>query len=237
MSGLRTALQFLTVVPVSGGADLASAVRWGPLVGLFLGALLAAADLALAPWVGPAVRAVILVALLAALTGALHLDGLADSADGLLVHRSPADRLAIMRDPRTGGFGVVAVTLVVLAKVAALTELEGALRTPALLITPALARWTIVALARLLPDARVGLGSVWRAGSGGGAFVLATALALLPAVILAGLAGVVLAGAAALTAAGVGLFSRARIGGVTGDVLGATVELVEAACWIVASAL
>lgn len=237
MNGFRTAIQFLTVVPVTGGPHLAGAVRWSPLVGLALGAALAGVDLLLGPWLGPGVRAVLLVALLAALTGALHLDGLADSADGLLAPRAPADRLAIMRDPRTGGFGVVAVTLVLLAKAAALAELEGALRTPALIVTPALARWTIVGLARLFPDARAGLGSVWRAGSTSAALGLATALALVPAVALAGLAGVVLSGVAVVTAGAVGLFSAARVGGVTGDVLGATVELVEATCWVVASAL
>ncbi|GIW06136.1 MAG: adenosylcobinamide-GDP ribazoletransferase [Dehalococcoidia bacterium] len=237
MTGLLTALQFLTVLPVPGGPNLTAAVRWSPVVGLALGVLLAATDLLLTPWLGPAVRAALLVALLAVLTGALHLDGLADSADGLLAPRSPADRLAIMRDPRTGGFGVVAVSLTLLAKSAALAELEGPLRSAALIVTPALARWTIVGLGRFFPDPRPGLGSVWRAGATPAALILATIVALVPAVGLAGMSGLALAGAAALIAGLIGLFAMRRIGGVSGDVLGAAVELAEAACWVVASAL
>jgi adenosylcobinamide-GDP ribazoletransferase len=235
---LATALQFLTILPVPGSADLAAAVRWSPVVGLLLGTLLAGGDLVLALWLGPGARAVLLVAALAILTGALHLDGLADSADGLLAHRSPADRLAIMRDPRTGGFGVAAVSLTLIAKVAALAELDGPLRTVAIVVTPGLARWTIVALARFAPSARAGggMGSAWHTGATSGALVLASAVALVPTVVLAGWHGLVLAGVAALVAGLIGVFATSRIGGVTGDVLGAAVEVVEASCWIVASA-
>ncbi|MFN8533019.1 MAG: adenosylcobinamide-GDP ribazoletransferase [Dehalococcoidia bacterium] len=239
MNGILTAFQFLTVLPVSGGSSLAAGVRWCSLVGLVLGLALVGADLALAGLVGPMVRAVLLVALLAALTGALHLDGLADSADGLLAHRTPEDRLTIMRDPRVGGFGVAAVALTLLAKSAALAELEGALRLPALIVVPAIARWTIIGLSALLPSARpgVGLGSIWRAGATPSALVLASTVALAPAGMLAGWAALPMMFGAVVVAGALGLFALGRIGGVSGDILGAAVELVETAGWVVASAL
>ena len=239
MSVIGTAFQFFTVLPVPGSRDLAAAVRWCPLVGLVLGGLLVAADAALAGVLGPAGRAVVLVALLAALSGALHLDGLADSADGLLAQRSPAERLAIMRDPANGGFGVAAVTLTLLTKVAALSELESGWRWPVLLVTPALARWAIVGQGALFPPARPegGLGHAWRRGATPAALLVATLLALAPTLLLLRLAGGVLGGVVLLVALLVGWLAWRRLGGVTGDVLGATVELGEATWWLVASGL
>src|SRR5581483_11578988 len=114
------ALQFLTHLPTPPGLPVAGpalgrALGWFPVVGLLLGALLAAADALLSLLLPRELVDVLLLALLALLTGGLHLDGFMDTCDGLFSLRSPAERLAIFRDSRVGSFGVVgAATLLLL---------------------------------------------------------------------------------------------------------------------------
>jgi adenosylcobinamide-GDP ribazoletransferase len=200
-----------------------------PLVGLVLGMLLVAAHAAASALVGPALAAVLVVALWAALTGGLHLDGLADCCDGLLVSAPRERRLEILRDPRVGSFAVTGVVLALLLKTAAVYSQPSAL--PGLLLAPVWARWWILLAARR-PAARPGgLGSSF-------AETLTTrtlALASLLPLVLLGLAmwwnvrsliGVALGG---VTCLGVLRLAQVRIGGVTGDVLGAVVELSEIA--------
>ena len=109
-----------------------------------LGGALLLADTALSVVVSPAVRDVLLVAMLAALTGGLHLDGLVDTFDGLFAKGDRERRLEVMRDPRAGAFGVVAVVLVLALKLAALGSLSPTIRPAALLLGPCLGRWAIV---------------------------------------------------------------------------------------------
>nr|MBA2449218.1 adenosylcobinamide-GDP ribazoletransferase [Chloroflexota bacterium] len=116
------ALQFLTIVPpivrrAPRSASLGSAETFFPAVGLLLGLGLLATDVLLRPLIARPVRDVVLVILLAVMTGALHLDGLIDTFDGVFGGRDPQTRLALMRDPRAGAFGVVAVVCLLLLKV------------------------------------------------------------------------------------------------------------------------
>ncbi len=227
------ALSFLTTLPARQVAyqsdGLGKAAPWFPLVGLLLGLILAAAH-SVALWLfGPALAAVLVVVLWAALTGGLHLDGLADCCDGLLASAPPARRLEIMRDPRVGAFGVTGLVLALLLKVAALSSLPVA--WPYLLLGPVWARWWILLAARR-PAARAqGLGSTFREALTPAAILTA---ALLPLLLLGpalwwqarSLLGIALA---ALVCFAVLRLAQARIGGVTGDVLGAVVELTEIA--------
>lgn len=232
MHDLWTAMGFLTTLPVPTYALPADALRragvWFPAIGLLIGAILAAAAWMLAFVLPPMVVAVLVVALWAALTGALHLDGLADCGDGLLPPVSRERRLEIMRDPRVGAFGVTVLVLVLLLKAAALASL--AVTWPALLLAPLWARWLLLVAARW-PSARPGgmgasLGPVLDARR--------LALAALPPIVLTGGVGVwhwpviAAAGAALLAALGVLGLAQRRLGGVTGDVFGAVVEVSEA---------
>ena len=127
----RTALSLFTVLPVGGGAELGEdqavrAVRWLPAVGLLLGLAGAAVILSVgagSPGPRRLLGAALAVALLALLTGGLHLDGLADTADGLGSRRGRADALAIMRRPDVGPMGVAALVLVLLIQVLSLIHI------------------------------------------------------------------------------------------------------------------
>jgi adenosylcobinamide-GDP ribazoletransferase len=232
----KVALQFLTRLPLPGGVPwregaLAASVPLFPLIGALVGALGALA-FALASWLGlpPLLAAVLAVAAQVLATGGLHEDGLADVADGLGGGRSRAEKLAIMRDPRLGSFGVLALLLVTLARIATLAALaEPGLVASALLAAGAVSRAALPVLMTALPAARAdGLAAAagrphpWRTGAAGAIAVL-VALLLLPAA--AALLGVLTALVALLVLA---LLARRQLGGQTGDVLGAAQQLCEA---------
>ncbi|HRA64554.1 MAG: adenosylcobinamide-GDP ribazoletransferase [Caldilinea sp.] len=242
------AVGFLTTLPVPRHDllpdGLHRAARWFPTIGLLLGVILAGSAWAFAWLFPPTVTAVLVVGLWAGLTGALHLDGVADCGDGLLPPLARTRRLEIMRDPRLGAFGVTALVLILLLKTAALAALalmRPAL-APALLLAPIWARWLILLAARL-PAARAeGMGASLGPTLSNRQLAFA---ALLPVVLTAvmgiGHWPVILAtGAAILAGLGVLHLAQQRLGGVTGDVFGAVVEVSEAvflcvACLRVAS--
>lgn len=232
MDSVWCAIGFLTTLPVPSHTLPPDALRragtWFPAVGLLIGALLAGAAWGLGRLFPPAVTAVLVVALWAALTGALHLDGLADCGDGLLPPVRRERRLEIMRDPRVGAFGVTVLVLTLLLKAAALASLT--VTWPALLLAPIWARWLILAAARQ-PSARPeGMG----ASLGPVLDTQRLALAALLPLVLTGGVGVwhapvlAAAGGAVLAALGVLWLAQRRLGGVTGDVFGAVVEVSEA---------
>jgi adenosylcobinamide-GDP ribazoletransferase len=230
------ALQFLTIVPSvlvrrpPRPADLGRSEAFFPLIGLALGGLLAGADVALQPILGQSVRDVLLVALLATLTGALHLDGVIDTFDGLFAGADRERRLAIMRDPWAGSYGVVAVVLVLAMKLAALSSLPPSIRSVALIIAPCLGRWGIVFATGTFPYARPeGMGRAFKESIRLQHVILAGAIALYAAWVGAGLAGLLLwltVGSSVIVAA---RLISARLGGLTGDTYGAICELTEAA--------
>jgi adenosylcobinamide-GDP ribazoletransferase len=230
------AVAFLTRIPVGrfvalDGRDIARGAPLYPLVGAAVGAVAGGvADLAvptLPPWTAAALA--LLVA--AAASGAMHLDALADAADGL-GGTTRERRLEIMRDHAIGSFGAVALVLVLLVEASALASLAGD-ATAAFAAAAAAARWAPLPLAALLPPARPdGQG---RALAGTGAFAAVGGLAVAAAVcvLLQGVDGLAVLAATAGTALVVGLFVRRWLGGVTGDVLGATTELAQAAGLVV----
>jgi adenosylcobinamide-GDP ribazoletransferase len=235
------ACRYLTTLPLprgEAGGDLGAAAGWFPVVGLLLGAVLAGASLLLAWAVPPLVAAVLLVGLWAGLTGGLHLDGLADAADGLGGGFSRAEALAIMRDARTGAFGVVAIVLVLAAKGAALASLPPELRWRGLVVAPTLGRLAPLVLARACAPARAdGAGHAFVRTVAGRALAPAAAVALGVAVMLFGAWGVLLVAGVVAAAAAFAWYLRGRLGGVTGDCLGAMVELGEAGVLVVLTAL
>jgi len=247
LTRLLAAVAFLTRVPVPlsaplDGAAVGRSSLFFPVVGLLLGTVQAGAALLLLQRLPDPIVAVLVVAIGVLLTGALHLDGLADTADGLGGGRSREHALEIMRDHSVGTYGAAAVTLAIALKIVALSSVttlgDAGLRW--MILAPGLGRLAPVALGRVLPYARPG-GGLGLAMTGGGAGDLelggAAATALLAAGLLGGWNGV---GAVAIAAAVVivfGALCRRRLGGVTGDTLGASVELVEAAVLVAAVAL
>src|SRR5512138_555901 len=205
--------------------DSGRAAVWYPLVGLVLGALswLAweGARLVFPPLFGGVITLVVWVAL----TGGLHLDGLADCCDGLFASAAKERRLEIMKDPRVGAFGVIGLILVLLLKAAVLASLTS-VSSFGILLAASLARWCILP-AGLLPLARPsGMGADFASGFRR-SYLIWGALVPLAVAVLSGTRGVlsVLAGVGA--AALIAWFAKSRIGGVTGDVFGTIVEVVE----------
>jgi len=235
VKGLFVAAGFLTRLPaplVADAVDVGRSTRWFPLIGAALGGTGALAAWGVHDVIGipPTLSATLLVGLGAWVTGAIHLDGLADMADGFGGGRTRDEVLHIMRDPVIGSFGAIALVLVITTKVAVLaTLLERGGSLPFLVAAPALSRWTIVALAAWLPYARPegGLGrSVTRDCNLTGLLV-ATALTIVIAVAMLRTDALLPWMLAVLMVVAIGRVARRRIGGVTGDVFGASVELTE----------
>jgi len=243
---LGVALAFLTRLPVPArwidGAraeDVGRAAPLFPVAGAVVGGLAALVVLALAARVTPLVNGALAVALAALWTGALHLDGLADTADGLGGGRTREDALRIMRDHRIGAYGAVALILAIVVEVAliaGLVEADVQRAARALVVAGALSRASVVPLAAALPYARSdgGLGGALVGQLGAGAVAVAVALAVGAAVALGGWWGAIAAVAAAGLTLHNAFFVKRRIGGYTGDTLGAHVVVVEAGVLLVA---
>ncbi len=235
MNALRLALGTLTVFPVSAPVVDRKSAGWAMVLAPAVGALLALPVLLLLAVLEPAsplLRATLAVGLLALLTRGLHLDGLADTADGLGSGRPPEQALEVMRRGDVGPFGVVTLVLVLLAQVAALAQLDAeGLGAAAVLTALVISRLALpLACSRGVPAARTdGLGPMVAGSVGRGSAVVAVALAYV--ILLVGLlttdAPLALVATAPLgLLAGLAVVVRAvrRLGGITGDVLGAAVE-------------
>lgn len=232
MQPFLIALQFLTCLPVrlDGKPEpqqVGKSLLYYPLVGLLIGSLLWLLDMALGSSAAP-LKASLLLTAWVALTGALHLDGLADSADAWLGGFGDRERtLAIMKDPRSGPAAVVVLVLLLLLKFVALWVLLAEGYDLALLLAPVLGRSAMLGLFLGTPYVRQGglgqgLAEYLPRGQVKGALVAAVVLCL----VLVGTGWLAL-----VVAGGVGWLARRamcqRIGGTTGDTAGALLELVE----------
>ncbi len=240
------AWHLLTVIPLSRRhhdptqSELARSLRWYPVVGLLIGALLVAVDSLLTMILaGPVVDALLIV-LLVLVTGGLHQDGLADTLDGLAGGRTAEERLAIMRDPRVGTFGATGLVLSLGLRYAALAVLLEAERLPALLCMPAIGRWSMIVGANSAPYARKegGLAEPFLAELSWDDVVWAgIPLAVTLSFVLGLSATTVGLGLVTLLALGLAVLSSRLCGGITGDTLGATNESAEIAFLLTAPLL
>jgi adenosylcobinamide-GDP ribazoletransferase len=232
VSGLLLAIRYLTVLPLGAldraqAGGLGRATPWFPVVGLLLGALVAAVDTLAVQLFSAPVSAILTVAAWKTVTGGLHLDGLADTLDGLM-GGDRERRLAIMRDSRIGTFGALGLIFVLGLEIAAVAELPPTFRWRLLLVAPAVGRAVPPVLARLFGAARPeGQGAAFVATVGGAGSVIALSVAAALATILLGASGAVSATLAVAVALGGAWLVARRLGGVTGDVLGAAVETTE----------
>jgi len=229
------AFRFLTIIPLPGrvgatGRDLGRSLGFFPLVGLVLG-LFAAAIAWLASLLLPMpVAAVMLVLALACFSGGLHLDGLADTADGFFSARPKERILAIMRDSRIGAMGVLALIMLLALKITALASLNRHGLVRAALAMPVLGRAAIVLTMAMLPYARKegGLASLFYDRPVKGTALSALAVSLLTSLVLFGSRGMICLVAWLLLVGLFARFCRRKIAGATGDTLGAVCELSEA---------
>lgn len=232
------AFQFLTIVPLPFRVrceerDLGSSMALFPLVGLALGGVLIGADFLLAGRVARELGDLLLITLLSLLTGALHLDGLADVCDGIAARGSRERFLAVMKDSRVGAVGVVGLILGIGLKYQGIAVLPAGMKWQALLLFPMVGRYAQVVTAVGARSARSeGLGAAFISGAG--------QLQLIVALLSAGVAGYALLGPSWLllllllssVTFGIRRYFEQRLGGVTGDVIGFVSELNEIAALI-----
>jgi adenosylcobinamide-GDP ribazoletransferase len=241
MAGLWAALSFLTILPHFPQKrpvevhDWRGSALWFPIVGAIVGSLVWlvgwSAGQVFASWLAAALA----VAAWAIITGGLHLDGLADCCDGLLAPVEAQQRRQIMRDPRVGVFGAIGLILFLVLKIGALQQVLSGPTGAAIILATVLGRVSILWLARQ-PAARAGgMGADFAQQIGRRAPLLAS-LPVLVLALLYGWRGVAAVVAALLATAGVLGFARRRIGGVSGDVYGLTLESVELAVLLVFAA-
>ena len=236
MRNLISALQFITILPMgkTKSYDPPKMIPYFPLVGILLGLLLAIFDGIVVKFWTPPVAALLDVIFLVALTGAFHIDGLGDTADGLLGPRSRDKALEIMKDSRIGTMGLVAILFGLALKWGGITGLD-AHRRMLLIVVPAYARSGILFGMRYLPYGRsngigkpffqkkIALRHFW-----GLIFPIGLSLMLGLKALWLGLAFAMIIGMLLL-------FFKKRMGCITGDMLGAMVEITEAGLFLAVS--
>ena len=232
MKRLILAIQFLTIVPIKKGMrsdkdDLAGSMVFFPVVGAMQGACLAALDYGLIQILPQTVVSAVLLAVLAFLNGGLHLDGFADTVDGLAGGNTSDERLRIMRDSSVGALAVVALILLILIKFLSINELHGSGRIAVIVIFPVIGKWCMVLLSCLAPPARKdGLGASFAANSYS-TLAAATGLTIAASWLLLGLSSLAIMGVMAVWSYLAAMFFKRKLGGVTGDVFGFHCELSE----------
>ncbi|HEY3911465.1 MAG TPA: adenosylcobinamide-GDP ribazoletransferase [Stellaceae bacterium] len=243
VAGFATAVAFLTRVPIGAPAErdwrLAAAAWAFPLVGAGIGAIAAFAFLVselLGLGDGPAALLAVLAGI--CVTGALHEDGLADTADGFFGGRNRDSRLAIMRDSRHGTYGVLAIVLSVALRAAAIAHTGEAIYAGlALIAAHAASRALITAVMRALAPARAdGLGA--EAGRPSAApLIAAAAIGVVIAVAALGpVLGLVAFAVSGTAVAAMAVLARRLVGGYTGDILGAAQQIAEVVVLLAATA-
>lgn len=238
MDHLKSALRFLTLLPLgeSETFDTRTMTPYFPIAGMIVGVLVSIFDrFALLFWPLPAVAAMDVV-FLAVLTGAFHLDGLGDAADGLLGHRPREKALEIMKDSRIGAMGLMAVFCCLFIKWAGIQSLDSHQRSMILILIPAYSRSGMLFGMRFFPYCR-------SEGTGMSFFQNTLAPAgfkwmILPVVfsIFLGWRGIWLNMVFALTLAAILGYYRNRMGCITGDMLGAMTEVMESVLFLLMAA-
>jgi adenosylcobinamide-GDP ribazoletransferase len=202
-----------------------------PLVGLIIGGILVGLNYGLNYILPTPVVNVILIVALVIITGAMHLDGLSDTCDGIAGHKSVEERWKVMHDSRTGAFGVVGVVLILLAQYVTLNSVPADKMTAVLLFMPSVSRWAMVYAIFAFPYARpTGLGKAYKEATRWQHFIIATVLVL---AIAGGLyplfyvTGFMAMGGVLIVATAFAFYLKYKFAGLTGDTYGAINEVAE----------
>jgi len=239
LSTFLTALQFLTIISIpwrrkAREVQIGNSIGYFPVVGLIIGLILASLSWLFGLALPPGIVNAMLLVVLVILTGALHLDGLADTCDGLAGHKTVEDRWQIMRDSRVGGFGVIGVVLILLVKYVSLNSIPGTLMIASLVLMPVAGRWAMAYSLFAYPYARPsGLGKAFKKGARWPGFIVATIITIAIAVVSMQLIGLVILSIVLIITTVLTAYFKKTFAGLTGDNYGAINEIVEVSVLIV----
>ncbi len=227
------ALQFLTILPIPSPkkyepSDPGRSTAWFPLVGLSIGAVLLLADTVFSLLFPRPLLDALLVALLSLLTGALHLDGLADVFDGIASRGDKDKFLSVMKDSRVGAVGVAGLVLLLLLKYAALMAIPLDLKPQAVLLFPSLGRFAqVVVMTGAKAAENDGLGASFLAGMTKIQLLIAACFIIPISWFLGGMAGIAALCLVSLWGLSVKAYFTRRLSGINGDIVGFTSETAE----------
>lgn len=230
------AVQFLTSIPVPlkralSPEQLGRTTAYFPLVGLIIGGILAGLNWLLLYILPASVVNALLITALAIITGAMHLDGFTDTCDGIAGHKTVEERWRVMRDSRTGAFGVVGVALLLLIEYVSLNNVPDYLMTAVLIFMPVISRWAMVYAIFAYPYARPeGLGANYKKATRWPQFTTATLITVAAAaalVLLFSYTGMILIAGVWLVTSILSFYFKHKFAGLTGDTYGAINEAAE----------
>ena len=236
------ALRFLTIISLPwrrevNPEEVGRSIGYFPVVGIVIGLILAGLNWLLALGLPSAVVNVLLIVALVVISGALHLDGLIDTCDGMGGYRTVEDRWRAMRDSRVGGFGIIGACCLLLVKYISLNSVPEPLLMATLMLMPVVSRWAMVYAIFAYPSARPsGLGKMVKQEASAQSFTIATVITLVVVIGLARLANMTyfyLAGLAIMFGIWiivmvVATYLKRKFSGLTGDTYGAINEVAEA---------
>lgn len=238
MSSFVEAVRFLSIFPVPGESkpeSLGRATAFFPLIGLIFGLILFLVDWFLLLILPEQISNIFLILVLLILSGGIHLDGLADTCDGLFSGKGREETLKIMKDSHIGTFGVVAIALILLLKVSLLSSLSGEVRVATLIAMPVFARFSTAFAAMLFGAAKEkGLGKFFSTGVGAIELVIASLTTVIVAVFLFRFQALPMLLGLVMFVLITSLLISRRIGGMTGDTYGALIELTESLALLLA---
>ncbi len=235
------ALRFLTIIPVpfrreASPEEVGGSTAYFPVVGIIIGLILAGLNWLLTLFLPSAVVNGLLIVAMVVISGAMHVDGLVDTCDGLGGHKTVEERWRVMHDSRAGAFSIVGAFLLLLVKYASLSSVPGSLLMTTLVLMPVVSRWAMVYAIFAYPYARPeGLGKVFKQEASWPGFALATVVALAVAIGWAKLANItyfylaalaIIVGIWVIVVAVAGYLKR-KFSGLTGDTYGAINEVAE----------
>ena len=235
------ALSFLTIIPLPHrraptSEEVGRSIVYFPVVGGIIGLILAGLNWLLGLFLPSAVVNGLLIVSLVVISGALHLDGLADTCDGIAGYKTVEARWQVMRDSRVGAFGIIGVFLLLLLKYVSLSSVPESWLMATLVLMPVVSRWAMVYAVFTYPYARPeGLGKAFKQETSWQRFAIATVITLVVAIGLARLANVTyfyLAGSAIMFGVWVivvalATYLKRKFSGLTGDTYGAINETAE----------
>jgi adenosylcobinamide-GDP ribazoletransferase len=233
MTRFLAALQFLTIIAVPWrrevqADEIGRSAGYFPLIGLIIGLILVGLNLIFGLLLPPAVANVLLIAFLVIISGAMHLDGFADTCDGLVGHRTVEERWRVMRDSRAGAYGIVGVVLILLLKYVTLSSIRADLMLMALILMPVISRWTMTYAIFVYRYARPdGLGKAFKEGMSWPRFTLATVIAVAVAAGIGQLVGLAIMFFCWLVTLVIAAYFKGKFNGLTGDNYGAINEVAE----------